>query len=117
MNVAVLLPAFISFEELTVILLISVLIFGPKKIPEIARGLGEGIRAMKKATDDIKQELMQPIEEIQEDIQQKINEPMKDINPIQDIQDALNEEIDSIPNPTKTIQENLDDIVGPIKRN
>jgi sec-independent protein translocase protein TatA len=38
-------------QELIVILLIAVLIFGGKKIPEIMEGVGKGIRSFKKAMD------------------------------------------------------------------
>jgi len=108
MNFSVILPAFISFEELTVILILSVVIFGPKKIPEVARGLGEGLRAMKKATDDIKQELMKPVDDIN---------PVKDIqDTIQKSKDQLTESITDIPDPKKEIESNLDDLTGPIKR-
>ena len=37
----------LSIQELMVILLIVLLLFGAKKIPEIARGLGEGIRGFR----------------------------------------------------------------------
>jgi sec-independent protein translocase protein TatA len=37
----------IGIPELLIILLILLVIFGGKKIPEIARGLGEGIRGFK----------------------------------------------------------------------
>ncbi len=43
--------------HLLIILVVGVLLFGPKKIPELGKGLGEGIRgfkdAIKQATDDI----------------------------------------------------------------
>ncbi|OGW90960.1 MAG: hypothetical protein A3D28_01245 [Omnitrophica bacterium RIFCSPHIGHO2_02_FULL_63_14] len=38
--------------ELMVILVIVLLVFGASRIPEIARSLGEGIKAFKKATKD-----------------------------------------------------------------
>ncbi|MFV0304519.1 MAG: twin-arginine translocase TatA/TatE family subunit [Moheibacter sp.] len=105
MNWLTILPAFISFSEITVILLLSVVIFGPKKIPEIARGLGEGMRAMKKATEDIKREIMTPVD---------------DINPVKDVQDAIQnsktEIQDSILNTKSEIDETIDDTIGPIKR-
>ena len=116
MNFLILLPAFISFAEISVILLISVVIFGPKKIPEIARGLGEGIRAMKKATDDIKQEIMNPVESFKEDL----SKPLNDFNPIENIQKEIdttkNSLLEDVPNPIKEIEESIDDIVGPVKR-
>ena len=39
----------IGFLELLVILGVAVLLFGGKKIPEVAKGLGEGIRNFKNA--------------------------------------------------------------------
>lgn len=48
----------LGFPEILVILLIVVLIFGTSRIPELGRGLGEGIRNFKKAirNDDDKAE-------------------------------------------------------------
>ena len=43
--------------EILLILLVVLLVFGAKRIPEIARGLGKGIREFKDATNDIKREL------------------------------------------------------------
>ncbi|WP_185868968.1 Sec-independent protein translocase subunit TatA/TatB [Blattabacterium cuenoti] len=48
---------FISFEESFFIIFIAILIFGPKKIPGIARGLGEGIQHLKNAKKKIKNEI------------------------------------------------------------
>src|SRR5690606_31506942 len=101
MNISFMLTAFISFEEITVILIFSVIIFVPKKIPEIARGLGEGVRAMKKATEEIKREIMNPVD---------------DINPVKDIQEKIEESKNEILNSTEGINESLDDVIGPIKR-
>lgn len=80
--------SFLAFQEVVVILVIAVLVFGPKKIPEIARGLGEGLRAMREATDDIKREVMasadkaNPAPELrktQEQIEQEIENAKKEI--------------------------------------
>ncbi|MBZ5647646.1 MAG: twin-arginine translocase TatA/TatE family subunit [Acidobacteriia bacterium] len=38
--------------HLLVILFIAVLVFGPKKLPELGKGLGEGIRGFKDAMKD-----------------------------------------------------------------
>ncbi len=43
--------------EILLILLVVLLLFGARRIPEIARGLGKGIREFKDATNDIKREL------------------------------------------------------------
>lgn len=47
----------IGMSELLIILIVVLLLFGPKKLPELARGLGRGIQEFKKAADDVKREL------------------------------------------------------------
>lgn len=43
--------------EILLIVLVLVIFFGAKKIPELARGLGRGIREFKDATKEIKEEI------------------------------------------------------------
>ena len=43
--------------EMVVIALVILLMFGAKKLPELARGLGQGIREFKGAVDGVKDEL------------------------------------------------------------
>jgi TatA/E family protein of Tat protein translocase len=50
-------PIFISLSELTVIFLAFLMLFGSKKIPELARGLGKGYRELQRAADEIKAEI------------------------------------------------------------
>ena len=49
--------AFIQGSEWLIIGLAVLLLFGAKKLPELARGLGKGIREFKKASSDIGDEL------------------------------------------------------------
>jgi sec-independent protein translocase protein TatA len=57
----------IGFPELLVILGVAVLLFGGKKIPEVAKGLGEGIRNFKTALkgEPEKTETAAPVAEIE----------------------------------------------------
>ena len=48
---------FISGPEILFIGLIVLLVFGADKIPEISKGLGKGIRAVKDATEEVKSEI------------------------------------------------------------
>ena len=48
---------FISGAEIFFIMFIVVMVFGADKIPGIAKGLGKGMRQLKDATEDIKQEI------------------------------------------------------------
>jgi len=50
-------PFFISGAEIAFIVFILVMVFGADKIPEIAKGLGKGMRTIKDATNDIKTEI------------------------------------------------------------
>ncbi|MFK7899944.1 MAG: twin-arginine translocase TatA/TatE family subunit [Cyclobacteriaceae bacterium] len=47
--------------EIFLVLLVVVLLFGAKKIPELAKGLGKGIREFKDATKDVKEEIDEEI--------------------------------------------------------
>ncbi|MFO8022480.1 MAG: twin-arginine translocase TatA/TatE family subunit [Perlabentimonas sp.] len=47
---------FIGGTEVILILLVVLMLFGAKKIPEVARAMGKGYREFQKATDDIKRE-------------------------------------------------------------
>jgi TatA/E family protein of Tat protein translocase len=66
----------ISGGEIIVIFLLVLLLFGPKKIPEIAKALGKGMNEIKKVQRDINaeihrysQELEKPARQITEDIE------------------------------------------------
>ncbi|EIJ38894.1 Sec-independent protein translocase subunit TatA/TatB [Galbibacter orientalis] len=48
---------FISGAEIVFILFLVVMIFGADKLPEIARGLGKGMRQLKDATNEVKSEI------------------------------------------------------------
>jgi sec-independent protein translocase protein TatA len=47
----------IGLPELLLILGIALLVFGPSKLPELAKGLGKAIREFKRATEEIKEEV------------------------------------------------------------
>ena len=49
--------------EIILILFIILLLFGAKKLPELAKGLGKGINEFKKASKDIKDEVEQTIDD------------------------------------------------------
>lgn len=62
--------------EVLIILLVILLFFGAKRIPELARGIGQGINEFRKASDEIKKEIDEGKKEglnsdKKEDVQQK----------------------------------------------
>ncbi len=74
----------IGFQEILLILLLALIIFGPKKLPELAKSLGKGIAEFKKAADEVKKGLEDAVEE--EDIKKEIDE-LKEIG--QDLESEL----------------------------
>lgn len=50
--------------EIALILAVVLIFFGPKKIPELARGLGRGIREFKDATKEIKEEIGEGLNDV-----------------------------------------------------
>ncbi|HCQ28939.1 MAG TPA: twin-arginine translocase TatA/TatE family subunit [Flavobacteriales bacterium] len=57
----------IGTSELFVIILFIIIFFGSKKIPELARGLGKGIREFKDATSEIQQEITKSANDIKKE--------------------------------------------------
>ncbi len=47
----------IGWQEIVIVLFIALLVFGPRKLPEMGRSLGKGIREFRQATSGIKEEL------------------------------------------------------------
>tara|TARA_B000000475_G_C15793348_1_gene364423 strand:- start:32 stop:298 length:267 start_codon:yes stop_codon:yes gene_type:complete len=83
---------FISGAEIVFIFFIVLMIFGADKIPEIARGMGKGIRKVRDATQEIKSEIKKSAEK-------------KGID------------TDSISNEIDKVKDDIDDLTGSIKRN
>tara|TARA_B100001029_G_C15052849_1_gene452092 strand:+ start:2099 stop:2332 length:234 start_codon:yes stop_codon:yes gene_type:complete len=53
--------------EMVVIAIVILLLFGAKKLPELARGLGQGIREFKGAVDGVKDEINDAKDKVDKD--------------------------------------------------
>lgn len=51
----------IGGTELLVILVIALLIFGPRKLPELGRSIGKGLSEFKRASNELKRSLDQEV--------------------------------------------------------
>lgn len=84
----ILVPLFISGAEIAFIMFILVMVFGADKIPEIARGLGKGMRTLRNASNDIKSEIQKSAEkqgidtDISKDVRSEINKVKEEIDEI-----------------------------------
>ncbi|MCJ7562982.1 MAG: TatA/E family twin arginine-targeting protein translocase [Candidatus Aminicenantes bacterium] len=71
----------IGLPEMLLILAVALIVFGPKKLPEVGRSLGKALREFKKSTEEIKSKLEEQINaEEFKDIQTDIKDIKKDLN-------------------------------------
>jgi sec-independent protein translocase protein TatA len=61
----------IGGPELLLILVVIFVFFGAKKIPEIAKGLGQGIREFRKAARDIQEEVNKEVKPLDDKSEKK----------------------------------------------
>ena len=83
---------FISGAELVFVFFIILLVFGADKVPDIARTLGKGMRQVRNATQDIKDEIQKSAEKQGLDTKQ-------------------------IEQDIKEVKDEIEDIAGSVKRN
>ncbi|RZK40502.1 MAG: twin-arginine translocase TatA/TatE family subunit [Pedobacter sp.] len=60
--------------EIAIIMVVILLLFGGKKLPELARGLGRGIRDFKDASEGVKREIHRNINSVTMDEEEKKEE-------------------------------------------
>ncbi len=53
----------LGWPEIVVILVVFILLFGAKKLPELARGIGKAMKEFKKATSNIEEDIRNSMEE------------------------------------------------------
>jgi len=53
----------IGLQELIVIFTVAILVFGPKRLPELAKTLGKGLGELKRAFQDVKEQVETEFEE------------------------------------------------------
>ncbi|HEY49783.1 MAG TPA: twin-arginine translocase TatA/TatE family subunit [Dehalococcoidia bacterium] len=60
--------------EILLILMVGLIVLGPGKLPQIARSLGRGIAAFRKATMDLTTEVSREIEELEKEDEEETRE-------------------------------------------
>lgn len=56
----------IGLPEMAVIMVVALLIFGPKKLPEIGRSVGKAVRSFQEASNEFQNEFRREAEEIEQ---------------------------------------------------
>ncbi len=65
--------------ELVVIVVVALLIFGPQRLPELARTLGKGLAEFRRASNELRQTLA--LDELQNDLRKTMNQPASPATP------------------------------------
>lgn len=68
--------------QLVIILLVILLLFGGRKIPELMKGLGKGVHSFKQGLEEAKAEMNKPVEKADKNTTDK--EPAKETHPEKD---------------------------------
>jgi sec-independent protein translocase protein TatA len=58
----------VGLPEMAIIMIIALLVFGPKKLPEIGRSLGKGIRGFQQASSEFESEFKREAEQLEQSI-------------------------------------------------
>lgn len=89
---------FIGGAEIFIIILVILILFGAKRLPDIAKGLGKGLTEFKKATADIKKELTDDNNELVndfKDVKKTVTKTVADVKKTIDSSD-IGKEVRSI---------------------
>ncbi len=105
----------LSIGEMLLVAVSIVVLFGPDKLPKIARDLGAGVRKMRGAMDDVKSEILKetdnPVSEIKREID-RVKQAAQEFNPLSDLEKQSIEER-QIPKPNLAENETHE---GPVSR-
>lgn len=62
----------LGIQELIVIFVVALLVFGPKKLPELGRSLGKGIAELKKAMQGVKEQMDAEMRDIKDPLKETL---------------------------------------------
>lgn len=65
----------VGMQELIVILVLVLILFGPRRLPEIGRSIGKAVRELKRTTEDFREAIEQePPEDVRKEVEKKLSE-------------------------------------------
>jgi len=79
----------IGVPELIIIFIVALLVFGPKKLPEVGKSVGKAIRDFKRSTEDIKNKFE---DEIRVEEFRSLKDDLK-VGELQDLKNELKKDI------------------------
>ena len=85
-----------GWPEMLVILIVGVMVFGPDKLPDLARQAGGFLRSLRRMMDDAKQDLST---ELGDDYDKIKDLNLRDLNPREFVRKQLTEAVEAEPDP------------------
>ncbi|MCZ6767926.1 MAG: twin-arginine translocase TatA/TatE family subunit [Acidobacteria bacterium] len=67
----------LGFPELVIIFIVALVIFGPRKLPELGRSLGKGLSEFKKASNELKRTWEEEVEAVKHEVDVETEELKK----------------------------------------
>ena len=111
----------VGMPELIIIFVVALLVFGPDKLPELARTLGKGLAELKKSFEDVKDSVGEEFKEATSDIReavtsvkQQIETEVKDTgqtlgSTIQEVKEQVGAETEEIHKTLASAKEDIND--------
>lgn len=107
-----------SGQEIFVIIIVILLLFGADKLPEIAKSVSKGMRDFRKATDDIRREFEESTSEIRKDLTDVTSSLTNDVNDIsQNIKQDADEVADNLRKDVNDFQNTVNSDLNEVKEN
>ncbi|NIS75463.1 MAG: twin-arginine translocase subunit TatB [Deltaproteobacteria bacterium] len=104
----------IGFQEILLVLLIALIFFGPKKLPDLARSLGRGVAEFKKAADEVKRSFEEVVEE--ESLKKELKDELQELKDMgSDLEKDVKKEVGDLEDDLKKIDEDAKTADGKVK--
>jgi sec-independent protein translocase protein TatA len=108
----------IGGQEVILVILVALVLFGADKIPDLARTVGKGMREFKKASDDIMAEINNSTSDIRKDISDVTDSVRKDMDKVTgSIMSQVNEVQTSVQQNIDEVSKDVNNITNPVQQN
>ncbi len=79
----------LGWQELVVIFAVALIVFGPEKLPELARAMGKGMAELRRSLQGVKDQIDEEMEDIKEPLKEEIDEITRDLPRVDDIKKVI----------------------------
>jgi Tat protein translocase TatB subunit len=85
----------LGVQELIVIFAVALIVFGPKRLPELAKAMGKGMAELRRSLQGVKEQIDEEIQEIENPVKEELKEVTEEFPRFDDLSkfDEMDEEI------------------------